>query len=194
MDMTKTWSLSFPWHLTNQVSKMDSDDWYPLQLTKTPLYSSLLIKRMCTAFSTLKSWKRNWSSLSLFHKLKSFITLIYLKEANSATCCLQRVPVFISWIRYVSFNYHTYRLLLKVQYGHIPASVNFINMGSGVREVLALIAMGFGYRLLAYFSLRMKIHAGAWIKDWPPRIGIWSSHKWRMFSRYLHYTVEFIWG
>lgn len=69
--------------------------------------------------------------------------------------------MFISWIRYVSFNYHTYRLLLKVQYGHIPTSVNFINMGSGVREVLALIAMGLGYRLLAYFSLRMKMHVGA---------------------------------
>ncbi|XP_039113859.1 ABC transporter G family member 22-like isoform X1 [Dioscorea cayenensis subsp. rotundata] len=74
---------------------------------------------------------------------------------------VKRVPVFISWIRYVSFNYHTYRLLLKVQYGHIPTSVNFINMGSGVREVLALIAMGLGYRLLAYFSLRMKMHVGA---------------------------------
>ncbi|KAH7666332.1 Xenobiotic-transporting ATPase protein [Dioscorea alata] len=75
---------------------------------------------------------------------------------------VKRVPVFISWMRYISFNYHTYRLLLKVQYGHVPAYVNVIDQGHGVREVVAMIAMIFGYRLLAYLSLRrMKLQAAA---------------------------------
>ncbi|XP_077240943.1 ABC-2 type transporter family protein isoform X2 [Tasmannia lanceolata] len=73
---------------------------------------------------------------------------------------VKRVPVFISWMRYMSFNYHTYRLLLKVQYDHVPPSINGIHLDSGVKEVGAMIAMAFGYRLLAYISLRrMKLRS-----------------------------------
>ncbi|GAA0159773.1 ATP-binding cassette [Lithospermum erythrorhizon] len=32
---------------------------------------------------------------------------------------VKNVPIFIKWLRYLSFNYHTYKLLLKVQYEHI---------------------------------------------------------------------------
>ncbi|TXG58095.1 hypothetical protein EZV62_015924 [Acer yangbiense] len=72
------------------------------------------------------------------------------------------VPVFISWIRYLSFNYHTYKLLLKVQYEHITPMVNGMRTDSGLAEVGALVAMVFGYRLLAYLSLRrMKLQSGA---------------------------------
>ncbi|WJX79625.1 ABC transporter G member 22 [Trifolium repens] len=67
---------------------------------------------------------------------------------------VQKVPIFISWIRYLSFNYHTYKLLLKVQYEHITPSINGMRIDSGINEVVALIAMVFGYRLLAYFALR----------------------------------------
>ncbi|KAF8403415.1 hypothetical protein HHK36_011518 [Tetracentron sinense] len=75
---------------------------------------------------------------------------------------VKKVPVFISWIRYISFNYHTYRLLLKVQYEHVPTSINGTKVDSGVKEVCALVAMVFGYRLLAYLSLRkMKLQSGA---------------------------------
>ncbi|URD76059.1 ABC-2 type transporter [Musa troglodytarum] len=71
---------------------------------------------------------------------------------------VQRVPAFISWLRYVSFNFHTYRLLLKVQYGHIPPSLHVTQPGSGVEEVAALIAMVLAHRFLAYISLRrMKL-------------------------------------
>ncbi|XP_057438955.1 ABC transporter G family member 22 isoform X2 [Lotus japonicus] len=75
---------------------------------------------------------------------------------------VKKVPIFISWIRYLSFNYHTYKLLLKVQYEHITPSINGIRIDSGFNEVAALIAMVFGYRLLAYLSLRrMKLQPGA---------------------------------
>lgn len=84
----------------------------------------------------------------------------HARRLIDSTIILQRVPVFMSWVRYLSFNYHTYRLLLKVQYGKAPASLNVTNLGNGVTEVGAMVAMIFGYRLLAYISLRrMKLHA-----------------------------------
>ncbi|VFQ74141.1 unnamed protein product [Cuscuta campestris] len=75
---------------------------------------------------------------------------------------IQKVPGFIAWLRYLSFNYHTFKLLLKVQYEHITNSVNGIKIDSGVKEVSALAAMVVGYRLLAYISLRrMKLQSDA---------------------------------
>ncbi|KAE8125236.1 hypothetical protein FH972_020069 [Carpinus fangiana] len=75
---------------------------------------------------------------------------------------VKKVPIFVSWIRYLSFNYHTYKLLLKVQYEHITPSINGMRLDNGLTEVCALVAMVFGYRLLAYLSLRrMKLQSGA---------------------------------
>lgn len=75
---------------------------------------------------------------------------------------LQTVPAFIAWLRYLSFNYHTFKLLLKVQYEQITDSVNGVKIDSGVKEVSALAAMVVGYRLLAYISLRrMKLQSRA---------------------------------
>lgn len=73
---------------------------------------------------------------------------------------VKKVPVFVSWIRYMSFNYHTYKLLLKVQYEHMTPAINGIRIDSGLTEVSALVAMVFGYRLLAYISLR-RMNLGA---------------------------------
>ncbi|KAD0020788.1 hypothetical protein E3N88_44914 [Mikania micrantha] len=64
------------------------------------------------------------------------------------------VPVFISWLSYLSFNYHTYRLVLKVQYGHISNVIDGIKLDSGLKEVGALVAMAIIYRIMAYMSLR----------------------------------------
>ncbi|KAD0864872.1 hypothetical protein E3N88_43600 [Mikania micrantha] len=64
------------------------------------------------------------------------------------------VPVFISWLSYLSFNYHTYRLVLKVQYGHISNVIEGIKLDSGLKEVGALVAMAIIYRIMAYMSLR----------------------------------------
>uniref|UniRef100_A0A6N2MTT3 sucrose-phosphate phosphatase n=1 Tax=Salix viminalis TaxID=40686 RepID=A0A6N2MTT3_SALVM len=73
---------------------------------------------------------------------------------------VKKVPVFVSWIRYMSFNYHTYKLLLKVQYKHMTPVINGTRIDDGLTEVSALVAMVFGYRLLAYISLRrMKLCA-----------------------------------
>ncbi|VVB05467.1 unnamed protein product [Arabis nemorensis] len=73
---------------------------------------------------------------------------------------VKKVPVFIAWIRFMSFNYHTYKLLVKVQYEEIMQNVNGEEIESGLKEVSALVAMIIGYRLLAYLSLRrMKLHS-----------------------------------
>uniref|UniRef100_A0A165YS51 ABC transporter domain-containing protein n=1 Tax=Daucus carota subsp. sativus TaxID=79200 RepID=A0A165YS51_DAUCS len=69
------------------------------------------------------------------------------------------VPIIISWLRYISFTYHTYKLLLKVHYEDVIQQMDGMKIDSGVTDVCALVAMVFGYRLLAYISLRrMKLH------------------------------------
>ncbi|KAG2554675.1 ABC transporter G family member 22-like isoform X1 [Panicum virgatum] len=68
---------------------------------------------------------------------------------------VKRVPPFISWLRYLSFNYHTYRLLLKVLYHPVPDILTTTkHIDNGATEVAALVAMIIGYRVLAYLSLR----------------------------------------
>ncbi|KAG6505904.1 ABC transporter G family member 22-like [Zingiber officinale] len=67
---------------------------------------------------------------------------------------VKRVPDFIAWLRFLSFNYHSYRLLLKVQYDHVPPSLDAPELDNGVKEVAVMIAMVFAYRFLAYVSLR----------------------------------------
>ncbi|XP_077235610.1 ABC transporter G family member 22-like [Tasmannia lanceolata] len=85
---------------------------------------------------------------------------------------VQSVPAFVLWIRYISFNYHTYRLLLKIQYscsgpgsGSVPCKSPFVKgleLGSGGGEAAALIAMIFVYRFLTYLFLRnMKLRSAA---------------------------------
>ncbi|KAK3028855.1 hypothetical protein RJ639_038540 [Escallonia herrerae] len=81
---------------------------------------------------------------------------------------IQKVPPFMSWVRYVSFNYHTYRLLLKIQYrcsglqhgsGSCDTpSIQGQRLDSGGAEVGAMLVMIIGYRMLAYLFLRrMKL-------------------------------------
>ncbi|XP_028806842.1 ABC transporter G family member 22-like [Neltuma alba] len=77
----------------------------------------------------------------------------------------QQVPRFMSWVRYVSFNYHTYRLLLKIQYGCVVSTSasgcsespldkkRETILGRGL-EVGAMIIMIIIYRLIAYLFLR----------------------------------------
>ncbi|CAL5356939.1 unnamed protein product [Camellia sinensis] len=112
---------------------------------------------MVTVFLCIVAAQRTWTSYWGYTD--------GLKESNNFGLCnsndlhvgrwiLCGVPVFISWLRYLSFNYHTYKLLLKVQYEHITDSINGVKIDSGLTEVSCLLAMVVGYRLLAYLSLR----------------------------------------
>jgi hypothetical protein len=84
--------------------------------------------------------------------------------------------VFIRWLKYVSFVYYGFHLLLKVQYSadesydcserggciSIQTSPSFegIALGGGAMEAGILLAMAVGYRALAYVFLRKQIKLG----------------------------------
>uniref|UniRef100_A0A165YYB7 ABC transporter domain-containing protein n=1 Tax=Daucus carota subsp. sativus TaxID=79200 RepID=A0A165YYB7_DAUCS len=86
---------------------------------------------------------------------------------------VQHIPKFMRWLKYVSFMYHGFRLLLKVQYSGdelfecnsiggcrtLQSSPSFdtVNLKGGLQEVWILLAMSLAYRFCAYICLRRKI-------------------------------------
>ncbi|CAB81392.1 putative protein [Arabidopsis thaliana] len=83
---------------------------------------------------------------------------------------VQHVPVFISWIKYVSIGYYTYKLLILGQYTanelypcgdngklrcHVGdfEGIKHIGFNSGLVSALALTAMLVVYRVIAYIAL-----------------------------------------
>ncbi|CAN6556152.1 hypothetical protein TB2_038131 [Malus domestica] len=86
---------------------------------------------------------------------------------------VQHIPKFIQWLKYLSFMYYGFRLLLKVQYSgdklyeceskggcrKLQSSPSFdtVNLDGDMNEVWILLAMAVGYRICAYFCLRRRI-------------------------------------
>ncbi|XP_027337454.1 ABC transporter G family member 26-like [Abrus precatorius] len=86
---------------------------------------------------------------------------------------VQHIPKFMGWLKYLSFMYYGFRLLLKVQYSGdqlydceskrgcrtLQSSPTFdnVNLKGGLKEVWILLAMALCFRLLAYFCLRRRI-------------------------------------
>ncbi|XP_057431702.1 ABC transporter G family member 26-like [Lotus japonicus] len=86
---------------------------------------------------------------------------------------VQHIPKFMRWLKYLSFMYYGFRLLLKVQYSGdqlydceslggcrpLQSSPTFdtVNLKGGLEEVWVLLAMAICFRLLAYFFLRKRI-------------------------------------
>ncbi|KAL3371284.1 hypothetical protein AABB24_008025 [Solanum stoloniferum] len=91
-------------------------------------------------------------------KATTFASVILMTFMLSGGFFVQEVPAFMSWVRYISINYHTYRLLLKIQFKSLRNSkYGSVDDSSGV-EVGAMLVMVIGYRVLAYFFLRkMKL-------------------------------------
>lgn len=83
---------------------------------------------------------------------------------------VQHIPVWMKWLKYISFNYYNYRLLTKVQFSssekfdcNTPTgcegmatapAFHGMHLGGGGIEAMALLIMVVGYRFLAYFALR----------------------------------------
>ncbi|XP_010320061.1 ABC transporter G family member 22 isoform X3 [Solanum lycopersicum] len=87
-------------------------------------------------------------------KATTFASVILMTFMLSGGFFVQEVPAFMSWVRYISINYHTYRLLLKIQFKSLRNSkYGSVDDSSGV-EVGAMLVMVIGYRVLAYFLLR----------------------------------------
>ncbi|BFI34170.1 ATP-binding cassette, subfamily G (WHITE), member 2 [Marchantia polymorpha subsp. ruderalis] len=60
-----------------------------------------------------------------------------------------QVPAWIKWMKYLSFNYYAYNLLVKIQYDPCLLTWN-----EGGFEVCLLIVIIVLYRVLAYFALK----------------------------------------
>uniref|UniRef100_A0A2N9HYH3 ABC transporter domain-containing protein n=1 Tax=Fagus sylvatica TaxID=28930 RepID=A0A2N9HYH3_FAGSY len=87
---------------------------------------------------------------------------------------VQHIPKFMRWLKYLSFMYYGFRLLLKVQYSGdqlydcqsqggcrtLQSSPSFdtVNLNGGFKEVWILLAMALGYRFCAYYCLRRRIN------------------------------------
>ncbi|KAJ0045932.1 hypothetical protein Pint_03769 [Pistacia integerrima] len=87
---------------------------------------------------------------------------------------VQHIPKFMQWLKYSSFMYYGFRLLLKVQYSgdqlyeceskggcrtlQSSPSFNTVNLKGGLQEVWVLLAMALGYRICTYFCLRKRIN------------------------------------
>ncbi|KAK7289602.1 hypothetical protein RIF29_03356 [Crotalaria pallida] len=86
---------------------------------------------------------------------------------------VQHIPMFMRWLKYLSFMYYGFRLLLKVQYSgdqlydceskggcrNLQSSPSFatVNLKGGLKEVWILLAMALSFRILAYLFLRKRI-------------------------------------
>ncbi|KAE9591052.1 hypothetical protein Lal_00021505 [Lupinus albus] len=86
---------------------------------------------------------------------------------------VQHIPKFMRWLKYMSFMYYGFRLLLKVQYSGdelydcesvggcktLQSSPLFdtVNLKGGLKEVWILLAMALSYRFLAYWCLHRRI-------------------------------------
>ncbi|PIA63645.1 hypothetical protein AQUCO_00201174v1 [Aquilegia coerulea] len=86
---------------------------------------------------------------------------------------VQHIPEFIQWLKYISFMYYGFRLLLKVQYSgdqlyecgskggcrslQTSPSFDTVNLNGGLKEVWILLAMALAYRICAYLCLRKRI-------------------------------------
>ncbi|CAO2145791.1 unnamed protein product [Urochloa humidicola] len=91
-------------------------------------------------------------------RASTLVTVVMLAYLLTGGFYVHNVPGFMVWAKYTSFTYYCYRLLIVVQYGgHLrrmlpPEEVDG-EVGTGAC-VAALVAMFFGYRLLAYLALR----------------------------------------
>lgn len=98
-------------------------------------------------------------------------SLIWVR--HSLISIVQHIPKFMKWLKYLSFMYYGFRLLLKVQYSGdqlydceskggcktLQSSPTFgiVNLKGGKKQVWILLAMALVFRLLAYLCLRRRI-------------------------------------
>ncbi|XP_047974161.1 ABC transporter G family member 21 isoform X2 [Salvia hispanica] len=98
--------------------------------------------------------------------LSSVLMLVFLLASGYY---IQHIPMFIDWMRYISFSQYCYRLLVGVQYSvnevyecgqgscrayDFPA-IKSLQIHNMALDVAALVLMLLGYRVLAYLALRL---------------------------------------
>lgn len=99
--------------------------------------------------------------------LSSVLMLVFLLASGYY---IQHIPLFINWLKYISFSHYCYKLLLGLQYSRnevyecgigkycevleFPA-IKCLGIDNLVLDVVALVVMLVVYRLLAYVALRL---------------------------------------
>jgi ABC-type multidrug transport system ATPase subunit len=104
-------------------------------------------------------------------KANSLATVILIAYVLTGGVFVQNIPKFISWLKYLSYQYYGFNLLMKIEYtpdmvydcsphgcdtlGKSPV-LHGLNLDGGSTEALSLFAMSIGYRFLAYLVLRFQ--------------------------------------
>eukprot|EP00897_Mesotaenium_endlicherianum_P002850 jgi/Mesen1/2593/ME000164S01717 len=121
----------------------------------------------------------NISGLGLFmgaavmdvKKATTLASVVLLTFMLAGGYYLQSIPVFIKWVKYLSFNYYAYKLVMKVQYDpeqtyncgpgsqmcsiqEAPSLRNVNLSDSAWNDAWPLLIMLVGWRVCAYFALR----------------------------------------
>lgn len=104
-------------------------------------------------------------------KANSLATVILTSFILTGGRFVQNIPKFISWFKYLSYQYYGFNLLMKIEYDpempfdcgpqgcymlETSPEMNGMNLDGGINEALGLIAMIIIYRILAYLALRFK--------------------------------------
>ncbi|XWS21756.1 hypothetical protein CRYUN_Cryun30bG0081400 [Craigia yunnanensis] len=135
-----------------------------------PTFTAFSLTMLTVSLSVIAAQGLGLTIGAAFMDVKKSATLAsvtIMTSMLSGGLFIQKVPTFMSWVRYISFTYHTFRLLLKIHYGCSGSDAGSGSCKSpfkGLRldwdgmEVGTMIAMIIGYRLLAYaFLRRMKL-------------------------------------
>lgn len=89
-------------------------------------------------------------------KATTLASVIVLAFMLAGGYFVQHIPPFIGWVKYISFQAHTYKILLYIQYG--GSTTKEMLAGGLGKSIFAMVAMVLGYRILAYIALRrMKV-------------------------------------
>ncbi|CAI9096319.1 OLC1v1032424C1 [Oldenlandia corymbosa var. corymbosa] len=102
--------------------------------------------------------------------LSSVMMLVFLLASGYY---IQHIPPFIAWLKYMSFSHFCYKLLVGVQYSENELyecgaggvrcrvmdnpAIEFLGIDDMGGSVAALAVMLVGYRLIAYFALRLRL-------------------------------------
>lgn len=123
------------------------------------LYSVLVSQSLGLAFGAILMDVKQATTLA------SVTTMVFLIAGGYY---IQQIPPFIEWLKYLSYSYYCYRLLLGVQYsnddvyecakgelcrvGDFPA-VKAVGLNNLWLDVFIMASMLVGYRLIAYVAL-----------------------------------------
>ncbi|CAN1804079.1 ABC transporter G family member 14, partial [Linum perenne] len=82
--------------------------------------------------------------------LASVTTLVFLIAGGYY---VQQIPPFIVWLKYLSYSYYCYKLLLGVQYKEDYPAIKSMGLDNLWMDVCIMALMLVGYRLIAYLAL-----------------------------------------